>query len=167
MRIDFLNGMLFAFRQHNYDQRGYKMLQVTKSFQLMREALDYRAMRQDMIASNIANADTPFYRPKDIRFEEKLAHEKEKLFNDHHDKKLQLARTNANHLEPIEIKSGEHAKIFYRDGHAARNDGNSVDLDVETTEMAKNALMYNALVNGMKKQAGIFRAVIEYSGKLS
>ncbi len=142
------------------------MLQITKSFQLMKEALDYRALRQDMIASNIANADTPFYRPKDIRFEEKLAYEKERLFG-YHDKKLQMAKTSSRHLEPIEEKSGSVAKVFFRDGHAARNDGNSVDLDVETTEMAKNGVMYNALVNGMKKQAGIFRAVLEYSGKLS
>jgi flagellar basal body rod protein FlgB len=33
--------------------------------------------------------------------------------------------------------------------------------------MAKNSIMYNALVDGIKKQAGIFRAVIEYSGKVS
>ncbi|MGZ8548992.1 MAG: flagellar basal body rod protein FlgB, partial [Sulfuricurvum sp.] len=36
----------------------------------MKSAMDYRAARQDMIASNIANVDTPNYRPRDIRFEE-------------------------------------------------------------------------------------------------
>ena len=142
------------------------MIQITKSFELMREALDYRSMRQDMIASNIANADTPFYRPRDIRFEEKLAAKKAELFqkNSH---TLQMAKTSSKHLEGITQSNTEKAQIFFRDGHMARNDGNSVDLDVETSEMAKNSVMYNALINGMKKQASIFRAVIDYSGKIN
>ena len=142
------------------------MIKITKSYDLMKEALDYRAMRQDMIASNIANADTPFYRPKDIRFEDKLIQEKEKAFNKPSNQ-LRMAKTSSNHLNPIEDNSSQNAKVFFRDGHMARNDGNSVDLDVETSEMAKNSVMYNGLVNGIKKQASIFRAVIEYSGKLS
>ena len=142
------------------------MLQITKSHELMKEALDYRAMRQDMIASNIANADTPFYRPKDIRFEEKLLEEKRKVFGEE-SHKLELAKTSSKHLEGVDEKDSSRAQIFFRDGHMARNDGNSVDLDVETSEMAKNSIMYNALVNGMKKQAAIFRAVIDYSGKIS
>ena len=132
----------------------------------MKEALDYRAIRQDMIASNIANADTPFYRPKDIRFEEKLIEEKRKLF-DHDTNRLELAKTSSKHLGSIDESVNTKAQVFFRDGHMARNDGNSVDLDVETSEMAKNSIMYNALINGMKKQAGIIRAVIDASGKLS
>ena len=142
------------------------MLHITKSFELMREALDYRAVRQDMIASNIANADTPFYRPKDIRFEEKLIEEKRKLFG-HDSQKLELAKTSSKHLDSVDAGRNTKAQFFFRDGHMARNDGNSVDLDVETSEMAKNSVMYNALVNGMKKQRNIFMAVLDYSGKLS
>lgn len=41
--------------------------------ELAQEALDYRALRRDMIASNIANISTPMYRPKDINFEQMLA----------------------------------------------------------------------------------------------
>ena len=50
--------------------------------------------------------------------------------------------------------------IFFRDGHLARNDGNSVDLDVETTELSKNSVMYNATIEALKKDASIFKAVI-------
>ena len=141
------------------------MIQITKSYDLLKEALDYRSIRQDMIASNIANADTPFYRPKDIRFEEKLMQEKAKRF-EQPSHKLELAKTSSSHLDPIDDRDDLQAKVFFRDGHMARNDGNSVDLDVETSEMAKNSVMYNALINGMKKQAGIFRAVLDYSAKV-
>ncbi len=142
------------------------MLHITKSFELMKEALDYRAIRQDMIASNIANADTPFYRPKDIRFEDKLIEEQHKLFGQE-SHQLELARTSSKHLGSVDADDNARAEVFFRDGHMARNDGNSVDLDVETSEMAKNSVMYSALVNGMKKQRNIFMAVLDYSGKLS
>ena len=49
----------------------------------------------------------------------------------------------------------------------ARNDGNSVDLDVETTEMSKNSLMFNAIVQANKKESLIFKSVIEASSKTS
>ena len=142
------------------------MITITKSHDLIKEALNYRAIRQDMIASNIANADTPYYRPRDIRFEEKLQAEKDKRFGKE-EQSLELAQTSAKHLHAKKQSSTQAAQLYFRDGHMARNDGNSVDLDVETSEMAKNSVMYNALVNGLKKQAGIFRAVIDYSGKLN
>jgi flagellar basal-body rod protein FlgB len=132
----------------------------------MKEALNYRSIRQDMIASNIANADTPYYKPRDISFEDKLIEEKNKRFKKDTNT-LELAQTSSRHLGSIQENDTSSAKIFFRDGHGARNDGNSVDLDVETSEMAKNSIMYNAIIGGMKKQAGIFRAVLDYSGKLS
>ena len=48
-------------------------IQVSRAHALMNEALNYRSARQDMIASNIANADTPFYRPRDISFQDHLS----------------------------------------------------------------------------------------------
>ncbi len=142
------------------------MIQTSRSDALVSEALDYRAMRQDMIASNIANADTPFYRPRDISFENMLQEKKAEIFQKDH-KKLQLAQTDGAHL-PLKSESS-HAKAttFFRDGHMARNDGNSVDLDVETTEMSKNSIMFNALINADKKEGRIFKSVIEASSKIS
>ena len=135
-------------------------------FRLAAKALDYRAIRQDMISSNIANADTPFYRPRDISFETALAQEKTKIL-DQGGKKLEMAKTSDAHLGAIDEKSSYAAKTFFRDGHMARNDGNSVDLDVETTEMSKNSVMFNALVNAMKKDSMIFKSVIDASSKIS
>ncbi|WP_457595817.1 flagellar basal body rod protein FlgB [Hydrogenimonas sp.] len=138
-------------------------MQISRVHGLMAKALDYRAIRQDMISANIANVDTPFYRSRDIAFEGALATEKAKLFP-RPTGKLELARTDAGHL----AGAGEEApkpEIFFRDGHLARNDGNTVDLDVETTEMAKNTVMYNALVAALKKDGAIFRSVLDASAK--
>jgi len=141
-------------------------LNISRAHELMKSAMDYRAARQDMIAGNIANADTPFYRPKDIRFEEVLAEKSAEIFSEK-SQKLQMTRTNGVHMDGNEIPSDRKPTLFHRDGHMARNDGNSVDLDVETTEMAKNSTMFNALTAAMKKDSMLFKSVIDASAKTS
>lgn len=141
-------------------------IEISRAHDLMAKALDYRSMRQDMIASNIANADTPFYKPRDIRFEDMLIQKKKEIFADNTGK-LEMARTNGAHLDAQSNVDNSKAVLFYRDGHMARNDGNSVDIDVETTEMSKNSTIYNALIASIKKDANIFKSVIDASAKVS
>jgi flagellar basal-body rod protein FlgB len=129
-----------------------------KTINVLEKSLEFRKIRQDLIASNIANADTPYYRPRDIRFEEALKNAINKPAQ-----KLELAKTNPMHLDPVDLKDDLKPIIFFRDGHLARNDGNSVDIDVETTEMAKNSLMYNASVAAVKKRVELFKLVIDSS----
>jgi len=136
--------------------------EISKTFPLLEKSLYYRQIRADLISSNIANADTPFYRPRDIRFEETLQNEEAKIYNKYN-KKLELAKTSPMHLEPKDFNDRFKPIVFIRDGHLARNDGNSVDIDVETTEMAKNTIAYNAVVAAVKKEIQIFNAVLEYS----
>ena len=139
-------------------------IEVSRAHSLISDALDYRATRQDMIASNIANADTPFYQPKDIRFEEVLSAKKSDIMRDNSNK-LELAQTDSGHI-PLKTETSSYKpKLYFRDGHMARNDGNSVDIDVETTEMSKNSIMFNALIQANKKDTMIFRSVIDASQK--
>ena len=139
-------------------------MQISRVHDLMAKSLDYRGLRQDLISSNIANVDTPGYRARDIAFEEVMARKAAEIFP-RPSAKLELARTNPRHLEPGRPE-GKKAEIFFRDGPTVRNDGNSVDLDVETTEMAKNSVMYNALVAALKKDGAIFRSVLDASAKV-
>lgn len=130
---------------------------------LAQEALDHRALRRDMIASNVANISTPMYRPKDVNFEQMMALKADEIFNKGRDLELKVAITNKNHLLPQKDYDAYKPTMFYRDGHLARNDGNSVDLDVETSEMAKNDVMYQAIVGALRKQGGIYNYAIESS----
>ena len=139
-------------------------IEISRVHGLIKDALDYRAMRQDMISSNIANADTPFYRPRDVSFEDALTAKKEDLLNQGSNK-LSLAQTDGQHIPLQDEKKSYTSKTFFRDGHMAKNDGNSVDIDVETTEMSKNSIMFNALIQANKKEKMIFQSVIEASQK--
>lgn len=140
------------------------MIQISRAHIVADAALDYRAMRQDLIAGNIANVDTPFYRPRDLDFQSALIQKKNELYKKDSDQ-LQMAQTNEAHLSPKATIDPRKATLFFRDGHTARNDGNSVDLDVETSELSKNSMMFSALISARKKSAMIFRAVLDASAK--
>ncbi len=138
-------------------------IKLSNAHELMTKALDYRAARQDLIAGNIANEDTPFYRPRDISFTQTLQAESRKIFNEPQVPKLELAQTNGAHFKSADEADSGQPQLFYRDGHLARNDGNSVDLDVETTEMTKNSMMFQGITAALKKEAAIFKAVLQAS----
>ena len=131
---------------------------------LAKEALTYRAVRQDLISSNLANISTPNYKPRDINFEDILTKKSAELYKDK-SKDLKMAHTQNGHFDKFLFDEISKSEIFFRDGQMARNDGNSVDLDIETTEMSKNSTMFNALIGGIKKNKMIFHAMLDASAK--
>lgn len=141
------------------------LFEYSKAKPLAEAALNYRSLRQDLISSNISNVNTPFYRPKDVRFEDMLTKKAKEIFEGHKNKELKVAKTHEYHLENFPDEENL-ATIYYRDGHLARNDGNSVDLDIEMSEMSKNGVMYNALTEMLKKNGAIFKAALESSARL-
>jgi len=140
-------------------------IEISKYAHIAEDALKYRGIRQDMIAGNIANVDTPFYKAKDIGFEEMLAKSAHLL--EERQPKLKMAKTDHQHLSPREETNVHKADIFFRPNHGSRNDGNSVDLDVETTEMSKNSIMINAISAALKKKSMLFKSMIDTSSRVS
>ncbi len=138
-------------------------MQMSKSFDLLSKALDYRVTRAKLISANIANIDTPYYKAKDIYFEKVLSKEAKKIFNNEED--LKLARTNKRHMEFTD-EDENRANYFLRATHTQRNDANTVDLDIETTELSKNQSMFNAITATLQKQATIFKSILDASSKV-
>ena len=119
-----------------------------------------------MISSNIANIDTPFYKARDIAFEAALSQTAQEIYGKDENKILKLAQTDDVHFPRVDFPASTGATIFLRDGHTARNDANTVDLDVETTELSKNAIMVTALDRAMRQSGQIFKNVIDASSKI-
>ncbi|HEC1776135.1 TPA: flagellar basal body rod protein FlgB [Campylobacter lari] len=142
------------------------MISPFKSKELIVDALAGRNLRSQMINSNLANVDTPFYKARDIEFETALVNRANEIFKKKDTKELELASTNANHQKPWKFPDPNKSTIYLRDGHLARNDANTVDLDVETTEMSKNTMMITALDGVLRRQGNIFSTIIETSSKL-
>ena len=142
------------------------VLTTTKAKPLMEAALTARAQRQDMISGNIANIDTPFYKARDIDFESALIEKTKQMYAKNDVKELPMAKTDGQHMGGYQSLDSTKSTIYLRDGHMARNDGNTVDLDIETTELRKNSIMFNALTAALKKNSQIFKSVLEASAKV-
>ena len=139
-------------------------MQISKSYDLLAKSLDYRATRAKIISANIANIDTPYYKAKDIKFEDALFSEAKKLY----DKDLQdlaLAKTDPKHMD-LKDDSVSGVSYYLRATHAQRNDANTVDLDIETTELSKNQMMYQAAMSALQKESRLFKSVIDASSKV-
>ena len=114
---------------------------IDQMFQFQQTALNLRAARQELIASNIANADTPNYKEKDIDFASAL---QSALSGS--GQKLQVAVTSPQHLAGATGDSVLGAPVMYRKPLQPSADGNTVDMDVERAQFADNALRYEASV---------------------
>jgi len=93
------------------------------------------ARRSTVLASNIANADTPGYKARDIDFRSVLAKAG--------GRQLSLKTTQGAHLGgKSSALAGE--KLLYRTPNMPSMDGNTVDSQVETTEFTKNSMRYQS-----------------------
>ncbi len=104
-------------------------------------ALSLRSARQELLASNIANADTPNYKARDIDFASAL---KNALGGSA--AQLPVVKTSAQHLEGGAGNSILGAPVLYRRPVQPSADGNTVDMDTERAQFAENALRYEASV---------------------
>ena len=94
--------------------------------------MDLLSARQKLVASNIANADTPGYRTRDIDF--------------------QMEFQNAAGLAP---------NVVEVDGLPVKNDGNSVNLDREARLLAENALRFQLASSLLRSEIRVVRSAIQ------
>lgn len=110
-------------------------------------ALSLRAARQELLAANIANADTPNYKARDINFASALQNAMAGTSTE-----LPLVTTSPQHLEGNAGGSVMGAPVMYRRPVQPSADGNTVDMDVERAQFADNALRYEASVRFVSEQ---------------
>ncbi len=139
-------------------------MQLSKSYDLLAKALDYRSARAKIISANIANIDTPYYKAKDIKFEDALLDEAKKLYGSK-GVELELAKTNPRHMD-LEDDTSSKVSYYLRATHAQRNDANTVDLDIETTELSKNQMMYQAAMSALQKESKMFKSMLDSSSRV-
>ena len=107
-----------------------------RMFPVLDNLLTLTSKRQQILAGNVANIDTPGYRAKDISFAAEL------------DGSLDLSS------KVIEVETKD------------KPNGNNVDLDRELTEITKNGLQYVTLVQYLNQRIKTLRAAISEGGKV-
>lgn len=112
---------------------------------LLGKSVDLRVKNQNLIASNIANAETPNYIPKSMAFEEELQGA------------LKSAQRGTDSGKAFRSVTG---KVIETPAKTPGKDGNAVELENEMGKMSTNQLMFNASVQILTKKFEGLRSAI-------
>lgn len=127
------------------------MADLAGNLAVFSKALSLRAQRQQVLASNIANADTPNYKARDFDF--RMAMQQAAGISG-----TALAQTSARHLDGGQAAAG--ANLQYRRETQSAVDGNTVDMDVERAQITDNAMQYEVLTTLISNQLQSMRAAL-------
>ncbi|MEE9100813.1 flagellar basal body rod protein FlgB [Pseudomonas sp. QE6] len=110
-----------------------------KALGIHQQALSFRSQRAEVLANNLANADTPNYKARDLDFASVLAAQSDKLKNG----TFNATRTNAHHIAAEGFGMGEDA-LKYRTPFQPSMDQNTVDEQIEQSNYAENSVQFQA-----------------------
>lgn len=108
---------------------------LDKAMGIHEQALYVRARRGGIIASNLANADTPNYKARDVDFRQVLRQVAGA------DSSERLKTTHSGHIQPGGA-GAQDAELLYRQPHQPSIDGNTVDAQMEKARFTENAVQY-------------------------
>lgn len=123
-------------------------------------ALNLREQRQQLLASNIANADTPNYKARDIDFNSALKGALSTAGNAATPAGA-LTKTASAHLDGSKANTVGGAPLLYRNAQQGNIDGNTVEMDVERNQFTDNAVRYEAGLSLVGAQIKNMLAVIQ------
>lgn len=127
-----------------------------KTIQALAASLNFRQMRQEIISSNIANADTPGYKAKRVDFESALARALDVDGN---------MKMNAGNEKHFDVGSGGFDNLepeIYEDANGVvSEDGNTVDREQEFARMAENKILYDAAVQLLNKKLALLKYSVQ------
>jgi flagellar basal-body rod protein FlgB len=131
----------------------WKMLGTSGVFDyvnVLSTSLDAASKRNDIIANNIANVDTPNYKRKDISFETELKNAFANASEDTVDARVK----NLNLSSMGQNVYTDYSELSYR------SDGNNVDIDTENAILAENQIKYNGLMELLNKDFDFLKSVM-------
>jgi len=125
--------------------------QFDTTMSLLQKVLDLRTRNQEVISSNIANAETPGYSASSFEFEDQLK-------NAMHGGSLTPVATKENHISitPASIAQVRGDIIINRD-KTGIGDENSVSVDQEMVSLAENQILYEAAITMLNKKLSIIK----------
>jgi flagellar basal-body rod protein FlgB len=124
-------------------------------FQALSAKLDYLSQRQELISQNVANSDTPGYRPKDLEKVDFGLMVKELTG----DQQVGVAVTNNKHIPNPEAEVDAKARKQKKTYEVAPA-GNAVIMEEQLMKSGKNIMDYNLMLNIYQKQVGMIRTAL-------
>ena len=125
------------------------MPSITEHLSFHAASLGLRSRRNEILASNIANAATPHFKARDISFEEEIR-KQEKIGP--------LHTSNTRHYALASINTGEDT--LYRQPVSPSLDGNTVEMAVEQIEFSENVVRYQTSLTFLNNRiSGLLSAI--------
>ena len=126
-------------------------MNLDKLFGIHEQALKVRARRSEVLASNMANADTPGYKARDFDFNRMLRNQIQN--------QVRLAATHSGHIRTDQGLVAT-TEMKYRIPQQPSVDGNTVEMEREQSEFSENAMRYQASLRFVdSKISGMLRAI--------
>ena len=110
------------------------------------QALKLRSQRTEVLASNLANVDTPGYKARDIDFKNVLAAQTNSGGGGD-SASLQMTATKSGHINAANANGTGSPELKYRNPLAPSLDGNTVDAQLEQAAFAENSVRYQATLS--------------------
>lgn len=128
----------------------------------LEHALDVRTAKQGKLANNLANIDTPNFKPEDVDFDASMeAFERQRSAKGADQSATQMRTTTAGHLDATgKAAANAVGPVVAEDlQDSATLDDNTVDLDHTMAELAENATQYSAVTRVVRKKLAMLRYV--------
>lgn len=127
------------------------------SFQRLQGGLDATTKRQNVLANNVANADTPNYKRSDVAFESLLRQQESGVKST-----LNAKTTDSRHFQFGNGTAAVPSAVISTDETTSMNNNdNNVDMDREMALSAENQLRHSSYVQQLNSQIMMMRTVIE------
>jgi len=116
-------------------------------FGIHEQALQVRSKRGELLANNLANADTPNFKAQDIDFRKALKEASAEMNSSYH---TEMKKTNSGHIDGDGFTSTSRF-LMYRQSTQPSLDGNTVETHIEKAQFMENAMQQEAtleFING-------------------
>ena len=134
------------------NERSHSRL-TGKGVEVLSRMLDYRSVKHQTIAGNLANVETPGYRPKALTFDEELRKAADKS-------KIRLKTTNPKHLGNDPLLEGRATFETQTKAEPYRRP-DDLNIDREMAEMLQNNVLYEATVRLLAKRFTALKTAID------
>lgn len=131
-----------------------------KTLGVLGSSTNMRQLRQNILSSNIANAETPGYKAKKVDFEDALARAADV------DGRIKMHTDHGDHFP---VGGGSLSKVrpdvYDNPDIALNNDGNTVDLEKEMSKLTENSIMYKAAIQLINKKMAQLKYAASNGGR--
>jgi flagellar basal-body rod protein FlgB len=128
------------------------------TMEMLLQSMDVTMKRRKLIASNVANAETPGYKAADLDFDAMLKGEDVI-------RPVSMSRTHEKHMQPLVQPSYPPVKYKMDMIGEVRGDGNTVEMEEELAHLTENQIRFETITRVLNKSIKKLKTAIEQGGR--